>query len=397
MHVPAPWYQLRELIERYLPHLRPAERHGLAWWVLGTILAHSACQTAVVTALSPFRRATAARQALREWLYDGPDKAKACQTQLDVRACFAPLLGWVLQWWQSERLALAVDATHHRQDLVILVVSVLYRGTAIPVAWHVQHGLARRSWVAVLVRLLAQLQPVIPAELPVLVLADRGLWSPRLWCAIQACGAHPLLRLQSRVTFQPDGGRRVPLRSLVPGPGSAWIGPGRPFKDRQVPGHCTALVVWGEAQEGPWLLLTDLAPDAVGPGWYGLRSWIEVGFRSLKSMGWHWDRSRRTDPERVARHWLVLAVATLWTVGVGTWAEEAAWVDQPAWQVRRPQPRPADYRRQTSIFRQGCAWITAQFIAGRYWEDFWLADDPWPSTPGKLHITYHDASSYLPL
>jgi hypothetical protein len=39
--------------------------------------------------------------------------------------------------------------------------------------------------------------------------------------------------------------------------------------------------------------------------------WIEFGFRALKGLGWRWERTRRTDPDRVARHWLVLAVATL--------------------------------------------------------------------------------------
>lgn len=145
------------------------------------------------------------------------------------------------------------------------------------------------------------------------------------------------------------------------------------------------------------MLLTDLAPEAVGVGWYGLRSWIEVGFRCLKSMGWHWERSRRTDPERVARHWLVLAVATLWTVGVGTRAEEAEWVDQSAWEVCQPQVRPTDYRRQISVFQHGYAWIWGQLVDGSYWEDFWLADDPWPTPPANVHITYHDPSSYLPL
>ncbi|HEY7033017.1 MAG TPA: transposase [Thermomicrobiales bacterium] len=52
-------------------------------------------------------------------------------------------------------------------------------------------------------------------------------------------------------------------------------------------------------------------PAAVGVLWYGLRMWIEVGFRALKGLGWRWERTRRTDPDRVARHWLVLAVATL--------------------------------------------------------------------------------------
>ena len=36
------------------------------------------------------------RQDLREWLHDGADRAAPCWVQLDVDACFAPLLRWVL-------------------------------------------------------------------------------------------------------------------------------------------------------------------------------------------------------------------------------------------------------------------------------------------------------------
>lgn len=392
MHVPAAWYQVLALLEQHLPHLRPAEQRGLAWWVLGTILAHSACQSAVVSALSPFRQAHAARQALREWLYAGVDKAAPCQTQLDVQACFAPLLGWVLRWWQGEQLALAIDATHHRQELVVLVVSVLYRGSAIPVAWHVQPGTARGSWVVQLITLLERVRPAIPDHLTVLVLADRGLWSPRLWQAIRALEAHPLVRVQKRATFQPDGAERVPLQRLAPRPGTAWVGQGRAFKDRPVPGHCTAVVVWAEGHDAPWLLLTDLPPAQVGVSWYGLRSWIEVGFRTLKSLGWHWQRTRRTDPERVSRHWLVLAVATLWTLAVGTRAEEADWTGTPPWQIHTPQPRPAGYVRRTSLMRRGLSWILAQIIGDRWWRQVWLADDPWPPAPAGLITCYHDSS-----
>ena len=48
-----------------------------------------------------------------------------------------------------------------------------------------------------------------------------------------------------------------------------------------------------------------------------MRSWIECGFRHTKRAGWQWNQTRMTDPDRAARHWLALAVATLWVVSVG--------------------------------------------------------------------------------
>ena len=61
----------------------------------------------------------------------------------------------------------------------------------------------------------------------------------------------------------------------------------------------------------------------MGPSWYALRFWIELGFKALKSLGWKWDKTRRTDPDRVSRHWLVLSVATLLSLAYGTRVEDA--------------------------------------------------------------------------
>ena len=44
---------------------------------------------------------------------------------------------------------------------------------------------------------------------------------------------------------------------------------------------------------------------------------------AIKSLGWQWDKTRRTDPARVSRHWLVLSVATLLALAYGTRVEDA--------------------------------------------------------------------------
>lgn len=65
-------------------------------------------------------------------------------------------------------------------------------------------------------------------------------------------------------------------------------------------------------------LLRDPQQKPDEPSWYGLRMWVELGFRALKSLGWQWQRTRRTDPAREARYWLILAMATWWVLAYGT-------------------------------------------------------------------------------
>jgi Transposase DDE domain len=393
MRFPSEWSHMHELLAHHLPHLRPAQRRGLALWVYGTILAQSACQNAVIAALLAVGAWHGLRDRLREWLYDGPDRAAPCQTQLEVERCFAPLLRWVLAWWQGSDLALAIDATAHGERVVVLVISVLYRGSAIPVAWHVLPANQPGAWMPHILRLLRQLRPAVPRPMRVVVLADQGLWSPRLWKRVRDLRWHPMVRVHDTIQFQPVGQQRGPVRQLVPGPGHAWVGHGVAFCARPVQRQGTLVVVWAQGQERPWVVLTDLPPAQVGVCWYGLRVWIELGFRVLKGVGWQWQHTRRTAPPRVARHWLVLAVATLWVLAYGTRAEDAEQQGLPPAQLARP-PRPAaqearPLHRHVSLFRRGLSWVRVHLFRGRLWRRLWLAPEPWPGPLPHLCIIYH--------
>jgi hypothetical protein len=389
MHVPRELYPMERALAERLPQLRGPQRRGLALWVLGAVLAQSACQAAVLAALLPWAPYHALRQRLREGLRDGADKAVPCAAQVDVERCFAPLLRWVLAWWRGRELALAIDATAHREDVVALVVSVLYRGSAIPVAWAVLPGNVPGPWLGPILRLLRRLRPAVPAGWTVLVLADRGLWSPRLWKRVRDLGWHPLLRIQRRTTITPDGRERCPAGALVR-PGEAWVGRGQLGwpKGRRL--TVTLIAVWTTTQEEPWTVVTDLPPDRVGVSWYALRAWVELGFRALKGLGWQWQRSRRTEPARVARHWLVLAVASLTALAHGTRVEDARERGLPPARLRAPPPPATHTRpRRISLIRLGIQWLRHLLARGRLWSRLWLAPEPWPQPPPGLAITIH--------
>jgi Transposase DDE domain len=298
----------------------------------------------------------------------------------------------VVSWWAGETLPLAIDATSLRDRQVVLSLSVLYRGSAIPVAWVVLPHRGKGAWIPELERLLGLLAPAVPATMTVLVLTDRGLWSPRLWRQIVDLGWHPLMRIRPDATFAPSGQRRQRAHELIPGPDWSWVGAGIAFKEKAKRLPATLLVVWDPGQREPWLLLTDLPPEDVDGSWYGLRVWIELGFRALKSMGWHWERTRRTDPARIARHWLVLAIATLLSLAVGTRLEDAAQQGIPPGHLRRPRtqtPAPARHRRG-SLFAQGRAWLHAWVWRGRaWWRALWLWPEALPTLPASLTLVRH--------
>lgn len=400
MRFPAAWYQIEQTLSARLPALRPAQRRGVATWLYGTLSGGSACQSAVIAEwVAEGYGAAAVRQRLRETLWDGEQKAAPCTTAIEVAACFSPLLTWILDWWTDERrLPLAVDATNLRQDLAMLVVSVLYRGSAIPVAWQGATTTAKapgqpcQSWTEAILRLLAAVRPAVPPRLQVLVLLDQGLRSPRLRQFIRAAGWHPLMRVPRDTLVRPAGTRTfVPAQTLVPLTGDGWVGRATIYKQRRTQVEATLVVVRDTDQQDVWVLLTDLPPRKVGAVWYGLRMWIELGFRALQGLGWQWQRTRRTDPVRVARHWLVLALAMLWTLAVGTRVEDAAAVGRPPPRLYRPPTsvRPLRGGRRVSVFAQGAPRLRRQLLSGRLWTNLWLTPEAWPTPLPRLQITYH--------
>src|SRR5438445_12835912 len=118
-----------------------------------------------------------------------------------------------------------------------------------------------------------------------------------------------MMRINLGGSFRPAGWARFrPLKGFAPQEGSHWRGRGTAFSTKGSQLECTLLAHWGAGHAEPWLILTDLAAGAGQADWYGLRAWIEQGFKDLKRGGWQWQSTRMTDPARVERMWLVLAV-----------------------------------------------------------------------------------------
>jgi hypothetical protein len=77
-----------------------------------------------------------------------------------------------------------------------------------------------------------------------------------------------LLRINTGGTVRPTGQvHGVPLKTVVPEPGTTWQGTGIACKGRNRPRPCTRLAC-GEADDTePWLILPALAPEASTAGW----------------------------------------------------------------------------------------------------------------------------------
>ena len=325
----------------------------LALYSVGMILSKVSGLCAVSLFLSKHlcRPYFALRKRLAEFYKEAEAKSGTRQGQkrkdFDITTCFAPLLKWILALWSGRHLALAIDVTNLGERFHVLCVSVVVQGIGIPVAWAVLPGGEKDPWNPHWQRLLAYLKTAVPADWMVIVLSDRGLESPELFRQIVALGWHPLMRAKKAGKFRPKGwGRFYPMSDLVRRVGGTFSAEGLAYTGRKM--ACTLLACWSEGHDEPWLLLTDLPPEAGNAAWYGFRTWIEQGFKVIKGGGWEWQNTRMEDAGRVERLWLVMAVASLWVVALG--AEDEA--REAAEKARKELQRKLDESEQQARERQ---------------------------------------------
>ena len=400
----APQPPLDQWIDRVTSHFPSLSRRQatvLALWSFGMVLARSCALTAVAVALAPLlsQKTATLRQRLREWYKDAAAKRGRCRTQIDPTCCFASLLTWITADWPHDRLALALDATTLADRFTVLAVSVVSRGCAVPVAWTVLRGNAPEAWNPHWRRMLGLVRPHVPAAWTVVVLSDRGLESKTLFEAIVALDWHPLMRVKAVGHFRPAGWRRfVPMTRFARGVGRRWRGRGEASKRATARLCCTLLACWEPGHEHAWLLLTDLPPPAAQSAWYAFRSWIEQGFKVIKSAGWQWQQTRMTDPVRAERQWLAIAVATLWLVQVGGAAESAVTQETlPA--VTTGGGSAGRAVRLHRIFRRGLAAVLAALVLGQSLPHGRFLPEEWPDAVQRDDAWTEDSinqSPYLP-
>ena len=301
-------YQWMATVARQVPQVRKSQAKVWAAFSWGVAVARRCSQRGVAEALPTLGKPDTVERRLQRFV---------ANPRLDWQLGAQGLAAWILRSLQLPTpLVLLVDETSLQAHLKVMVVSLAYRGRALPLAWWCYRN---EAWpmgqVALITTLLRQIAPSVPSGCPVLVQADRGIGcSPGLLAAIETLGWYFLVRVQRTVHLQ-VAGQEVEFGTLLSKPRRRWAGAVRAFK-KSGWRPCWAVGRWQGRYKEPWLLLTNW-PHAQA-SWYGLRMWEEAAFRDLKSGGWQWQRSHIRSPAHANRLWLVLALASAWITSLGT-------------------------------------------------------------------------------
>lgn len=321
------------------------------------------CHSGRLAALAPGGAKVAS--ARRRW------ERLVANDALDGGAAIGELAAAVLRGWRGRELLLVLDETPNGEHLRCPRVGVAYRKRLVSLAAVCYPTDAPPLPMPELIRrLLRRVAAAVPPDARVTLLTDRGLSWPAVMDDCRALGWGHVMRLQHTTRVRPDDGRVVAAGTLVRRKGRRWHGTAAVFKKA---GWRDARVtaVWDARAKEPWLLA---APAADGPAGlraaaaYAKRNWCEQTFRDEKSSGFRWAESRVRDPGRALRVVLVMVLATLLSISLGTWLIKSG---------RRKDLDPHT-RRRLSVFQLGLRHLRHLLVHGK---------DPavWPPYLPYLH------------
>jgi hypothetical protein len=241
-----------------------------------------------------------------------------------------PLLRRVIDWDEfrrtGARVRIIVDDSTLRDRIHLFRAALAYRGTAIPLTFRVWRQNTKQlpgDYWSQVEAVFADLVAVLPADLAVLVLADRAFDVPPFLDRVTKQGWDYLVRLKqnSAIKIETDAEVEAFFRehvaTILPSPGpTVWTGAVRLFKKagwREV----SVAMTWAVGQKEPLVVCSSLPPSAALLEEYDGRFWIEPSFKQDKSAGWDWEASQIRTPERHARLLVAMTVATLLTLILG--------------------------------------------------------------------------------
>lgn len=331
------YMKVLKVLKEMLKLSHPGHIVTLAMLIAGIVMGRNAQLSSVSAETATEAKDKSTEMRLRRWVK---------HAGIDADVIYMPFARQILEALFALPLALVMDGSQVGRGCMVLMVGVLYKKRALPLAWIVYKGKKGHTTAERHIEALEKVLPLIPAGSEVILLGDAEYDTTEmlLWVEEKTTWKY-VLRTSPQIYVQ-EGQQSQPI-------GTYPLAKGQVFQRNQVGFTQEAAVTlnligwWSSRYDGPLYLVTSLTSSYQACKHYRRRFQIETFFSDQKSRGFYIHKSHLSDPVRLGRLLLAACLAYLWMICQGLWViaeKKTGLIDRTD-------------RIDKSLFRLGLDWV----------------------------------------
>jgi len=309
----------------------------LAMMITGIVMGRNAQLSAMSAEVPVAAKEKSIEMRLRRWVK---------HTKIEVEAVYMPFAQHILQALASAPLVLVMDGSQIGRGCMVLMVGVLYKKRALPIAWVVHRGKKGHTTAQRHIQALETVVPLLPSESEVVLLGDAEYDTTEMMVWLREHTTWQYVLRTSPQIYVLDGQEIQPISGYSLAKGQVFHRDGVGFT-QTAEVSLNLVGWWGSRYEEPIYLVTNLSNAYQACRYYRRRYHIETFFSDQKSRGFHIHKSHLSNPIRLSRLLIAACLAYIWMIGQGLWViatKNTGLIDRTD-------------RVDKSIFRLGLDWL----------------------------------------
>lgn len=239
------------------------------------------------------------------------------EANADQEIYLMPFAAELLNKLSAFTLVLIIDGSEVGRNCVTLMLSVRYRGRALPIGWLVISGKKGHFPEERHIQLVTAVQELVPDDADVIFLGDGEFDGRQLQEKLEEFGWKYVCRTaKNAILFD---GHEFSFQELLVEPGDCLSVEDVLFTRHRY-GPLLAVIWWRKGYQEPLYLISNLDLKEEACSWYRNRFKIETFFSDQKSRGFNLHKSHLSNPSRLGKLMVAACLAYLWIVGLGLWS-----------------------------------------------------------------------------
>ena len=238
---------------------------------------------------------------------------------------FLPYVDVLLRHLALQTVVLVMDGSGVGRGCTALMLHVVYKGRALPLAWRVRQAPKGHLPEDLHIALVELRREVIPEEAHVVFLGDGECDGTKLQDTRTKAGWSYVCRTAMSTVATWEGETfRLDTLGACSKPGTLVAFQEVQFT-REAYGPVMVLSCWAKGYHEPLYLVSNMAQAEEACRWYEKCFRIETFFSDQKSRGFHIHKSHMSDVQRLSRLLIAACLAYIWIVYLGSLCEADGW------------------------------------------------------------------------